>query len=161
MRSDVVFDSPYLDRCLRFGWYLDIIMLLLLRDISLMFGADLVMDLDDWDCTFDDGWSDVVWFFLSTKHLMPYCGIFPLRHPYASHYQFDFLHYLIIVTIFTLGILKSMAREIFYTYCDHWYLGLVFLCFYYLITLAYITSHVLRPPWGHGIRCRIRQPLLG
>ena len=33
------------------------------------------------------------------------------------------------------------------------YLGLVSLHFYYPITLAYITSHVLRPPWGHEIRC--------
>ena len=62
MRSDVVFDSPYLDRCLRFGWYLDIIMLLLLRDASLTFEPDSVMDMDDQDCTFDDGWFDVVWF---------------------------------------------------------------------------------------------------
>ena len=41
------------------------------------------------------------------------------------------------------------------------YLGLVFLHFYHLITLAYITSRVLRPPWGHGIRCRLRQAPLG
>ena len=40
------------------------------------------------------------------------------------------------------------------------YLGLVSLHFYYLITLAYITSRVLRPLWGHGIICRLRQPLL-
>ena len=38
MGSNVIFDNPYLDRCLRFGWYLDIIMLLLLGDVSLMFG---------------------------------------------------------------------------------------------------------------------------
>ena len=41
------------------------------------------------------------------------------------------------------------------------YLDLVFLHFYHPITLAYVTSHVLRPPWDHGIRCRLRQPLLG
>ena len=41
------------------------------------------------------------------------------------------------------------------------YLGLVSLHFYHFITLAYITSRVLRPPWGHEIRCRLRQPLLG
>ena len=63
MGSDVVFDSPYLDRYLKFGWYLDIILLLLLGDTSLMFGPDSVVDMDDWDCTFDDGWSDVVRFF--------------------------------------------------------------------------------------------------
>ena len=63
MGSYVIFDNPYLDRCLRFGWYLDIIMLLLMGDTFLMFGPSLVVDMDDWDCTFDDGWSDVVWFF--------------------------------------------------------------------------------------------------
>ena len=38
-----------------------------------------VVDMDDWDCTFDDGWFDVVWFFWSTIHLMPYWGIFPFQ----------------------------------------------------------------------------------
>ena len=28
----------------------------------LIFGFDSVVDMDDWDCTFDNGWSDVVWF---------------------------------------------------------------------------------------------------
>ena len=41
------------------------------------------------------------------------------------------------------------------------YLSLVFFRFYHLITLAYVTSRVLRPPWGHGIRCRLWQSLLG
>ena len=63
MESDVVFDNPYLDRYLGFGWYLDIIMLLFLGNVSLMFGPNLVVDMDDWDYTFDDEWSDVVWFF--------------------------------------------------------------------------------------------------
>ena len=54
MRLDVIFDSPYLDKCLRFGRYLDVIMLLLLENTSLMFGFDLVMVMDDWDYTFDD-----------------------------------------------------------------------------------------------------------
>ena len=63
MGSDVAFDSPYLDRYLRFGWYLDIIMLLLLGDASLMFGPDSVVDIDDQDFTYDDEWFDVVRFF--------------------------------------------------------------------------------------------------
>ena len=42
-----------------------------------------------------------------------------------------------------------------------WYLSLVFLHFCYLITQAYVTSRVLRPPWVHGTRCRLQQPLLG
>ena len=41
------------------------------------------------------------------------------------------------------------------------YLSLFSLHFYYPITLAYVTSRVLRPPWGHGIKCLLRQPLLG
>ena len=96
--------------------------------------------------------------------------IFPLHHSYVSHYQFILLHRLIINIICTLGTLKSMAHEIFYTcyilYMKAWasvigYLSLVFLHFYHPITLAYVTSRVLRPPWDHGIRCRLRQPLLG
>ena len=42
-----------------------------------MFGPGSVVDMVNWDCTFDDGWSDVVWFFWFTTHLMPYWGIFP------------------------------------------------------------------------------------
>ena len=69
-----------------------------------------------------------------------------------------------------MGILRSMAHEIFYTCCilymRAWvliigYLGLVFFHFYHLITLAYVTSYVLRPPWGNGIRYRLWRPLLG
>ena len=41
------------------------------------------------------------------------------------------------------------------------YLGLVSFHFYHPITLTYVMSRVLRPPWGHGIRCRLRQPPLG
>ena len=43
MRSDVVFDSLCLDRCLRFGWHLDVVMLFLLRDTSLMFRSNSVV----------------------------------------------------------------------------------------------------------------------
>ena len=46
MGSNVVFYSPYLDRCLRFGQCLDITMLLLLGDVSLMFEFDSTVDLD-------------------------------------------------------------------------------------------------------------------
>ena len=40
------------------------------------------------------------------------------------------------------------------------YLSLVSLHFFHPITLAYVTSRVLRPPWGHEIRCYLWQPLL-
>ena len=77
---------------------------------------------------------------------------------------------LLIDIIFTLGVLRSMAHEVRYTCCISYmrawvliigYLSLVFFRFYHPITLAYVTSRVLRPPWGHGIRCRLQQPLLG
>ncbi|RVW35306.1 Transposon Tf2-12 polyprotein [Vitis vinifera] len=41
MRSDVVFDSLYLDRCLRSGCHLDIVMFLLLGDVFLMIPTGL------------------------------------------------------------------------------------------------------------------------
>ena len=40
------------------------------------------------------------------------------------------------------------------------YLSLVSLHFYYPITLTYVLSCVLRPPWGYGIRCHLWQLLL-
>ena len=43
MGSDVVFDNLYLDKCLRFGWCLDIIMLLLLGVASLMCRSDSIV----------------------------------------------------------------------------------------------------------------------
>ena len=47
MRSDGIFDSLYLGRCLRFGWHMDVVLFLLLGDASLMLGGDLVMDVDN------------------------------------------------------------------------------------------------------------------
>ena len=76
---------------------------------------------------------------------------------------------LLIDTMFTLGTIGSLAHRIYYTCCISYrrawvliirYLGLVSLHFNHLITLAYVTSCVLRPPWGHGIRYRLQQPLL-
>ena len=55
---------------------------------------------------------------LSFSYNDPFPGLLPsLHHHYTSHYQFDFLHCLVIVIIFTLGTLGSMAYEIFYTCC--------------------------------------------
>ena len=77
---------------------------------------------------------------------------------------------LLIDIIFTLGILRSMAHEIHYTcyisfmrawFSDHRVFEPSFLSFLLPITLAYVTSRVLRPSWGHGIRCHFWQPLLG
>ena len=67
---------------------------------------------------------------LSFSYSGPFLGLLPsLHHHYTSHYQFVFLHCLVIVIIFTLGTLGSMAHEIFCTCCieymrawvfDHW-----------------------------------------
>ena len=71
---------------------------------------------------------------------------------------------LLINIIFKLGILRSMAHGIYYTCCISYvgawvliigYLSLVFLHFYYPITLPYVMSRVLRPPWGHDIMHRV------
>ena len=61
MGSDVVFDSLYLDRCLRSGWHLDIVMLLLLGVASLMCRTDSVVFglLGSW-----------VWLWLTWCHLI-------------------------------------------------------------------------------------------
>ena len=82
-------------------------------------------------------------------------------HHYTSRHRFGFfLHCIIFVTMFTVGIFRSMAHDIFYICCilymRAWvliigYLGLVSLHFYHPITLAFVTSWVLRPPWGHDI----------
>ena len=86
--------------------------------------------------------------------------ILSLHHPYASHYQFILFHCFIIIIMFALITFRSLAHEIFYTCCilymRAWvliigYLDLVSLHFYHPITLAYVTSWVLRPPWGHDI----------
>ena len=77
---------------------------------------------------------------------------------------------LLIDTMFTLGTIGSMAHGIYYTCCISYmrawvliigYLSLVSLRFYHPITLAYVTSRVLRPPWGHGIRYRLLRLLCG
>ena len=77
MRSDVVFYSPYLDKCLRFGWYLDIIMLLFLGDVSLMFGLDSVVHMDDRDYPFDDRWLDVTR-FSNLSHIWCPSGVYSI-----------------------------------------------------------------------------------
>ena len=80
-----------------------------------------------------------------------------------------FICFLIDI-MFTVDTCRSMAHGIFYTCCIlytragvsvHWVFEPSSLHFHHPITLAYVTSHVLRPPWGHEIRCRLRQPLLG
>ena len=45
--------------------YLDVIIIFLLGYVSLIDGPDSVMDVDDQDYIFDDGWFEVIWFFLT------------------------------------------------------------------------------------------------
>ena len=84
-----------------------------------------------------------------------------LRISLSDHFSSLF----IIVIIFTLGTFRFKAHELLYTWGHGFfiigYLSLVSLHFCYPITLAYVMSCVLRPPWGHEIRCHLRQPLLG
>ena len=40
------------------------------------------------------------------------------------------------------------------------YLSLVSLHFFHFISLTYVTSRVLRPPWGHEIKWYLWQPLI-
>ena len=74
--------------------------------------------------------SSISFHVLSFSYSYPFLGLLPsLHHHYTSHYQFVFLHCLVIVIIFTLGTCKSMAHEIYYSRCisymrawvsDHW-----------------------------------------
>ena len=100
------------------------------------------------------------------------CSIFSTHHSYTSHQQFDILHFFsfiidifildsfFLTDIFILGVLRSMVYETLCTYCilyiRVW--GFIiriikpsFPSFLHLITLAYVTSRILRPPWGHDI----------
>ena len=100
------------------------------------------------------------------------CSIFSTHHSYTFHQQFDIIHLFsfiidifildsfFITNIFILDVLRSMFYEILYTYyilhMRVWiliigYLSLVSFHFFHPITLANVTSRVLRPPWGHDI----------
>ena len=87
--------------------------------------------------------------------------------PYSHHLHVSLMVWPLILSLispltFPLVTFRSMAHEVFF-YALHLvhngmgliigYLSLVSLHFFHPITLAYVTSHVLRPPWGHEIRC--------
>ena len=82
MGSNVVFDSLYLDRCLRSGWHLDIAMLLLLGVASLMCRTDsVVFGLPG---SWVRRWIDLVSHdFWPIVPLVPHCGI--------SHFVWRFM----------------------------------------------------------------------
>ena len=100
------------------------------------------------------------------------CSIFSTHHSCISHLQFNILLFFSFIIdifildsffftdIFILDNLRSMFYEILYAYCILYtrvwgfIIGIIepsFPSFIYPIILAYITSQVLRPPWGHDI----------
>ena len=85
-----------------------------------------------------------VWF----SSLPHYCYYIHIGHPQVYGSQ-DFLYMLHFIN-------KGMGF-------DHWVFGssFYFFHFYYSITLAYVSSHVLRLLRGHRIKCHLRRPLLG
>ena len=76
--------------------------------------------------------------FASLSHYWYYIHI---GHP-SVHGSWDFLHMLHFIH-------EGMGF-------DHWVFEPSFPSYLHLITLTYVSSHVLRPPWGHGIRCHLR-----
>ena len=52
-----------------------------------------------------------------------------------------------------------LLRVVHYGF-DHWVFEPNFLSFLYIFILAYVTSRVLRPPWGHEIRRHLWQSSL-
>ena len=100
------------------------------------------------------------------------CSIFFTHHSYTSHQHFNILSFFsfiidklildsfFVIDIFILDVLRSMVYETLCTYCilytRVW--GFIiriiepsFSSFLHPITLTYVTSWVLRPPWGHDI----------
>ena len=61
----------------RTSWHLDAIMLFHLKGTSWICGYDSVIDSDDQDYIFVDGWFDVIWYSQPVTHSMLYWGIFP------------------------------------------------------------------------------------
>ena len=119
--------------------------------------------------TFDPFYSCHHHILLSHRCTLQASLILSSHHSYTFHYRFNFRYFPFITTKLALDTLRSMVHKILYTYAFLYmrvwvlifgHLNLVFLHFYYLITLAYVTSYVLRPPWGHGIICHIWQSLL-
>ena len=75
---------------------------------------------------------------LSFSYSNPFPGLtLSLHHHCTPHYQFDFLHCVVVVIIFTLGIFRSMAHDFLYMLhfihegmgFDHWVFELSFSSF--------------------------------
>ena len=107
-----------------------------------------------------------IWFFPS--FLSYYLSIF-LSHfdTYTPSWFDTFLHDPLMAWLLTpLKFTCSCDFSMHYTIREGMdliigYLSLVSLHFFHPITLAYVTSRVLRPPWGHEIRRYLWQFSLG
>ena len=55
--------------------HLDVIMFLLLRYAFLIYESDSLMDIDDLEWTFDDGWFEVIW-FSDLSHIWCHTGAY-------------------------------------------------------------------------------------
>ena len=71
-------------------------------------------------------------------------------HLFSFHHRHS---YWLLLSSYAYEILLRVVRYTRGYGFDHWVFELSFLSFLCLFTLAYITSCVLRPPWGHEIRC--------
>ena len=100
------------------------------------------------------------WYTFFIRYLLHIIHMFHWWFDYLSFLLFYYWHFLWL----PLG--PWLVRFFYALYLVHedmgwiiWYLSLVSLHFFHFITLTYVTSHVLRPPWGHEIRCYLCQPL--
>ena len=99
----------------------------------------------------------MIWYLLHIIHMF--------------HWWFDHLSFLLFLHRHFLWLpFRSMTHEIFsmhyILYTRVWvfiigYSSLVSLHFFHPITLAYVMSRILRPPWGHEIGRYLWQFLLG
>ena len=88
MRSDVIFDSLYLGRCLRFDWYLDVIMFSLLGEVFFMFRSDLDVTLGHTPSLLR--WSIFHWFDSLILSWFPYRASYELvscAHTFWYHHD--------------------------------------------------------------------------
>ena len=98
----------------------------------------------------------LIWYLLHIIHMF--------------HWWFDHLSFLLFCHRHFLWLPLGPWLMRFFFYALHLihegmgliigYLSLVSLHFFHPITLTYVTSRVLRPPWGHEIICYLWQPLL-
>ena len=144
MGSDIVFYGFYLDKCLRFGWHLDIVMFFLLGDTSLMFKFVSAM--------FGLRGSRVWWemischlFFWLVAHPMSYWGIFPFRMRFADFqggHMFDerWFHVTRFLTYHTFDAILGYIFVLDEIYRSWWSCALIPICETYAEMMIYSLS---------------------